>query len=104
MEQVLVIDAVRTPLARRNGGLSGIHPARLLAGILDQLLRRTGVDHRTGHQGGPAWASPAWPRSAPTVTAAPTTWPSASSTATASPPSFSRSTPRSIRRSRASPN
>src|SRR5437667_11346997 len=32
MEQVLVIDAVRTPLARRHGGLSGSHPARLLAG------------------------------------------------------------------------
>jgi acetyl-CoA C-acetyltransferase len=44
MEQVLVIDAVRTPLARRNGGISGIHPARLLAGVLNELLRRSGVD------------------------------------------------------------
>src|SRR5229473_2118873 len=44
MEQVLVIDAVRTPLARRNGALSAIHPARLLAGVLEALLRRTGVD------------------------------------------------------------
>src|SRR5437899_2223276 len=44
MEQVLVIDALRTPLARRNGALSGIHPARLLAGVLAELLRRTGVD------------------------------------------------------------
>jgi acetyl-CoA C-acetyltransferase len=44
MEQALVIDAVRTPLARRNGALSGIHPARLLAAVLAELLRRTGVD------------------------------------------------------------
>jgi acetyl-CoA C-acetyltransferase len=44
MEQVLVVDAVRTPLGRRNGALSGIHPARLLAGVLSELLRRTGVD------------------------------------------------------------
>src|SRR5712692_6467369 len=44
MEQVLVIDAVRTPLARRNGALSAIHPARLLAGVLAELLRRTGVE------------------------------------------------------------
>jgi acetyl-CoA C-acetyltransferase len=44
MEQVLVIDAIRTPLARRNGGTSGIHPAKLLGGVLAELLRRTGVD------------------------------------------------------------
>jgi acetyl-CoA C-acetyltransferase len=44
MEQVLVIDAVRTPLARRNGGISGVHPARLLAALLNELLRRSGVD------------------------------------------------------------
>src|ERR1700736_2179113 len=44
MEQVLVIDALRTPLGRRNGALSGIHPARLLAGVLAELLTRTGVD------------------------------------------------------------
>src|SRR3979411_1194645 len=44
MEQVLVIDAIRTPLARRNGALSGIHPARLLAGVLAGVLRRTAVD------------------------------------------------------------
>jgi acetyl-CoA C-acetyltransferase len=44
MEQVLVVDAVRTPLGRRNGALSSVHPARLLAGVLSELLRRTGVD------------------------------------------------------------
>jgi acetyl-CoA C-acetyltransferase len=44
MEQVLVVDAVRTPLGRRDGALSGIHPATLLAGVLKELLRRTEVD------------------------------------------------------------
>src|SRR4030081_1740893 len=44
MEQVLVVDAVRTPLGRRNGALAGIHPARLLAGLLTELLARAGVD------------------------------------------------------------
>src|ERR1700730_14991351 len=44
MEQVLVVDAVRTPLGRRDGALSSVHPARLLAGVLSELLRRTGVD------------------------------------------------------------
>jgi acetyl-CoA C-acetyltransferase len=44
VEQVLVVDAVRTPLGRRDGALSSVHPARLLAGVLSELLRRTGVD------------------------------------------------------------
>src|SRR3982074_3160548 len=44
MEQVLVVDAVRTPLGRRLGSLSGIHPARLLGVVLKDLLRRTEVD------------------------------------------------------------
>src|SRR3984893_16270604 len=44
MEQVLVVDAVRTPLGRRNGALAGIHPARLLGGVLTELLARTGVE------------------------------------------------------------
>jgi acetyl-CoA C-acetyltransferase len=44
MEQVVVVDAVRTPVGRRDGGLSGVHPATLLAGVLSELLRRTQVD------------------------------------------------------------
>ena len=44
MEQVLVVDALRTPVGRRDGGLSAIHPARLLGGVLTELLRRTAVD------------------------------------------------------------
>jgi acetyl-CoA C-acetyltransferase len=44
MEQVLVVDAVRTPVGRREGGLSVIHPARLLSVALGELLKRTRVD------------------------------------------------------------
>src|ERR1700682_3076452 len=44
MEQVLVIDAVRTPLGRRNGALAGIHPTKLLGSVLTELLNRTGVE------------------------------------------------------------
>src|ERR1700694_2659579 len=44
MEQVLIIDAVRTPLGRRNGALAGIHPTKLLGSVLTELLNRTGVE------------------------------------------------------------
>jgi acetyl-CoA C-acetyltransferase len=44
MEQVLVVDAVRTPVGRRNGALAGAHPAVLLGRVLTELLARTGVD------------------------------------------------------------
>jgi acetyl-CoA C-acetyltransferase len=44
MPEVLVIDAVRTPVGRRNGGLSTVHPADLLGVPLKALFERTGVD------------------------------------------------------------
>src|ERR1700730_13271567 len=44
MEQVLVVDGVRTPLGRRNGALAGIHPAKLLGSVLMELLNRSGVE------------------------------------------------------------
>src|ERR1700674_765991 len=50
MEQVLVVDAVRTPVGRRNGALAGIHPAVLLGRVLTELLTRSGVDGRDVHQ------------------------------------------------------
>src|SRR6202171_174203 len=46
MEQVLVLDAVRTPVGRRNGTLAGIHPAVLLGRVLTELLTRSGVEGR----------------------------------------------------------
>ena len=44
MSEVIVIDAVRTPIGRRNGALSGVHPAELLAGVQRELVRRSGID------------------------------------------------------------
>ncbi|MEL7156120.1 MAG: steroid 3-ketoacyl-CoA thiolase [Actinomycetota bacterium] len=44
MSDVVIIDAVRSPIGRRNGGLSTIHPAALLAEIQSELIRRTGID------------------------------------------------------------
>ena len=44
MSDVVIIDAVRTPIGRRNGGLATVHPADLLATALSELVRRTGID------------------------------------------------------------
>src|SRR5215469_5711482 len=44
MAEVVIIDAVRTPVGRRNGGLSTVHPADLLGVALTALIDRTGVD------------------------------------------------------------
>ena len=41
---VVIVDAVRSPIGRRNGGLSTIHPADLLAKVQLALFERTGVD------------------------------------------------------------
>ena len=40
----VVVDAVRTPVGRRGGGLSGEHPVDLSAHVLDALVARTGLD------------------------------------------------------------
>src|SRR2546425_2179247 len=50
MEQVLVVEAVRTPVGRRNGALARIHPAVLLGRVLTELLTRSGVEGRDVHQ------------------------------------------------------
>src|SRR5216683_8405740 len=50
MEQVLVLEAVRTPVGRRNEALAGIHPAVLLGRVLTELLTRSGVEGRDVHQ------------------------------------------------------
>ncbi|GEL17540.1 acetyl-CoA acyltransferase [Pseudonocardia asaccharolytica DSM 44247 = NBRC 16224] len=40
----MIVEAVRTPIGRRNGGLSGIHPADLSAHVLNALAQRSGID------------------------------------------------------------
>jgi acetyl-CoA C-acetyltransferase len=41
---VVIVDAVRTPIGRRNGGLSSVHPAELLGAVQKALIERTGID------------------------------------------------------------
>lgn len=42
----VIVDVVRTPSGRgkQGGGLSSVHPATLLAGVLAELVARTGID------------------------------------------------------------
>jgi acetyl-CoA C-acetyltransferase len=42
--QAYLVDAVRTPVGRRGGGLSAIHSADLGAHVLTALMERTGID------------------------------------------------------------
>lgn len=44
MRDAVIVEAVRTPVGKRNGGLSGVHPVDLSAHILRSLVDRTGVD------------------------------------------------------------
>ncbi len=44
MSNVVIVDAVRTPIGRRGGGLSTVHPADLLAAVQKELVERTGID------------------------------------------------------------
>ena len=44
MTEAYVVDAVRTPVGRRGGGLSTVHPADLGAHSLAALVDRTGID------------------------------------------------------------
>src|SRR5581483_9157220 len=44
MPEAYIVDAVRTPVGRRGGGLSAVHPADLGAHVIKALLARTGLD------------------------------------------------------------
>ncbi|MDA3015866.1 MAG: steroid 3-ketoacyl-CoA thiolase [Actinomycetota bacterium] len=41
---VVIVDALRTPIGRRNGGLAGVHPAGLLSQVQRSLVERSGID------------------------------------------------------------
>jgi acetyl-CoA acyltransferase len=43
MRETVIVEAVRTAVGKRNGGLSGMHAADLSAVVLNELLERTGV-------------------------------------------------------------
>ena len=44
MEEVMIVDAVRSPIGRHGGALSGVRPDDLLADVLRALMERTGLD------------------------------------------------------------
>lgn len=43
MRETVIVDAVRTPVGKRNGGLSGVHAADLSALVLNALVERVGI-------------------------------------------------------------
>jgi acetyl-CoA C-acetyltransferase len=42
--EAYIVGAVRTPVGRKKGGLSGVHPVDLGAHVLKEIVTRTGVD------------------------------------------------------------
>ncbi|MGH2792980.1 MAG: thiolase family protein [Actinomycetota bacterium] len=44
MNEAVIVGAVRSPIGKKNGKLSGTHPTDLLGTVLKALLERTGVD------------------------------------------------------------
>ncbi|MCQ4122191.1 thiolase family protein [Rhodococcus tibetensis] len=84
MNDAVIVDAVRTPIGRRGGALSGVHPANLSAHVLESLVARTGLDpdvvgdvvwgcvSQTGEQAGnvarTAVLAAGWPEKVPGTT------------------------------------
>jgi acetyl-CoA acyltransferase len=44
MRETVIVEAVRTPVGKRNGGLSAMHAADLSAVVLNELVERTGIN------------------------------------------------------------
>jgi acetyl-CoA acyltransferase len=44
MRDAVIVEAVRTPVGKRNGGLAGVHPADLSSRVLTALAERAGID------------------------------------------------------------
>jgi len=44
MKEVVIVDAVRSPIGKHNGALSSVRPDDLLAEVLKALIERTGLD------------------------------------------------------------
>ncbi|MEZ0365178.1 acetyl-CoA C-acyltransferase [Mycobacterium sp. pUA109] len=84
MADAVIVEAVRSPIGKRNGGLSGVHPAELSAQVLNGLVQKAGVDPeivddviwgcvmQAGEQaldiGRTALLAAGWPESVPGVT------------------------------------
>ena len=61
MRDAVIVDAVRTPVGKRKGALSSLHPAALSALVLNALAERNA--HRPGRWS-TTWSGAAWPRQA----------------------------------------
>jgi acetyl-CoA acyltransferase len=84
VRDAVIVAAVRTPVGKRNGGLSGVHPVDLSGQVLQALAARTGLDpavvedviwgcvSQVGEQtfdiGRNAVLAAGWPESVPGVT------------------------------------
>ncbi|HZG90492.1 MAG TPA: acetyl-CoA C-acyltransferase [Pseudonocardia sp.] len=44
MRDAVIVEAVRTPVGKRNGAVSGVHPVNLSAHVLNALAERSGID------------------------------------------------------------
>src|SRR5262245_5807241 len=44
MQEVFIVEAVRSPIGRRKGGLAGLHPAALLGAVQKACVTRAGID------------------------------------------------------------
>ena len=47
MREAVIVEAVRSPIGRRDGSLAGTHPVDLLGTVLQELVSRAGID--AGH-------------------------------------------------------
>jgi acetyl-CoA acyltransferase len=80
MAEAVIVEAVRLPIGKRNGGLSGVHPGELSAQVLNGLAERAGIDPEIVDDviwdcviqaldiGRTAVLAAGWPESAPGVT------------------------------------
>jgi acetyl-CoA C-acetyltransferase len=82
--EAFVVDAVRTAVGKRGGGLSGVHPLDLGAAAITAVVERTGIDPadvddvilgcvdaigpQAGNVGRTAWLSAGYPEHVPGVT------------------------------------
>lgn len=46
MTDVVIVDAIRTAIGKKDGALKNVHPVDLLVPILQQLIERNGIDSR----------------------------------------------------------
>jgi acetyl-CoA acyltransferase len=44
MREAVIVEAVRTPIGKRGGSLADVHPVDLSADVLNEVLRRTGLE------------------------------------------------------------